>query len=54
VEEYVKGTELEPVPEILAGKKIEDQLHSLYHGIVMSESDVDKMVSPICQIRLGL
>lgn len=45
VEEYVKGTELDPVPEILAGKKIEDQLHSLYHGIVMSESEVDKMVS---------
>ncbi|GAQ81186.1 Aluminium activated malate transporter family protein [Klebsormidium nitens] len=47
VEEYAKGTELDPVPEILAGKKIEDQLHSLYHGIVMSESEVDKMMGVI-------
>lgn len=42
--EYLKGTELEPVPEILSGDAARDEVHRLYDEIVMSDTEVDKLV----------
>jgi hypothetical protein len=44
VSEYLKGTELEPVPEILSGDAARDEVHRLYDEIVMSDTEVDKLV----------
>ncbi len=46
VEEYIKDTKLDHVPDILCGLSVDDKIHQSYHEVVMSDSDVDKLVSP--------
>lgn len=45
VEEYIKDTKLDHVPDILSGRSVDDKIHQSYHEIVMSDSDIDKLVS---------
>lgn len=45
VEEYNKDTKLDHVPDILSGRSVDDKIHQSYHEIVMSDSDIDKLVS---------
>ncbi|GAQ85239.1 Aluminium activated malate transporter family protein [Klebsormidium nitens] len=45
VESYLKGTELEPVPDILAGRMGGDEVHRMYDEIVMSDTEVDKLMN---------
>ena len=45
VEEYNRGTSLDHVPDILSGRSEDDRIHQSYHEIVMSDSDIDKLVS---------
>lgn len=47
VEEYNKDTKLDHVPDILSGRSVDDKIHQSYHEIVMSDSDIDKLVSLI-------
>jgi hypothetical protein len=46
VEEYIKDTKLDHVPDILCGLSVDDKIHQSYHEVVMSDSDVDKLVIP--------
>jgi hypothetical protein len=45
VEEYNKDTKLDHVPDILSGLSVDDKIHQSYHEVVMSDSDIDKLVS---------
>lgn len=53
VEEYNKDTKLDHVPDILSGRSEDDRIHQSYHEIVMSDSDIDKLVSlPLIALNL--
>lgn len=45
VEEYNKDTKLDHIPDILSGRSEDDKIHQSYHEIVMSDLDIDKLVS---------
>ncbi len=45
VEEYINDTKLDHVPDILSGLSVDDKIHQSYHEVVMSDSDIDKLVS---------
>uniref|UniRef100_A0A7I4E3F8 Aluminum-activated malate transporter n=1 Tax=Physcomitrium patens TaxID=3218 RepID=A0A7I4E3F8_PHYPA len=47
VEEYNKDTKLDHVPDILSGRSVDDKIHQSYHEIVMSDSDIDKLLSAV-------
>jgi hypothetical protein len=47
VEEYIKDTKLDHVPDILCGLSVDDKIHQSYHEVVMSDSDVDKLLSAV-------
>jgi hypothetical protein len=47
VEEYIKDTQLDHVPDILSGRCLDDKIHQSYHEIVMSDSDIDKLLSAV-------
>ncbi|KAG0624910.1 hypothetical protein M758_2G013400 [Ceratodon purpureus] len=47
VEEYNKETKLDHVPDILSGRSVDDRIHQSYHEIVMSDSDIDKLLSAV-------
>lgn len=44
---YCEGTVLEQVPDILAGKSEDDNIHMSFHEIVSADSEVDKLVSAL-------
>jgi len=47
VEEYINDTKLDHVPDILSGRSVDDKIHQSYHEIVMSDSDIDKLLSAV-------
>lgn len=52
VEEYIKDTKLDHVPDILSGRCVDDRIHQSYHEVVMSDSDIDKLVSLVGFFRI--
>lgn len=47
VQEYIKVTMLDHVPDILSGRSEDDKIHQSYHEIVMSDSDIDKLLGAV-------
>lgn len=47
VEEYNKDTKLDHIPDILSGRSEDDKIHQSYHEIVMSDLDIDKLLSAV-------
>ncbi|KAL2631407.1 hypothetical protein R1flu_016093 [Riccia fluitans] len=47
VTEYANYTILDHVPDILSGRSIDDKIHQSYHEIVMSDSDIDKLLGAV-------
>ncbi|CAM6104511.1 unnamed protein product [Calypogeia fissa] len=44
---YLEGTVLEQVPDILAGKSEDDNIHMSFHEIVSADSEVDKLMKAV-------
>ncbi|CAM6125810.1 unnamed protein product [Calypogeia fissa] len=47
VKEYSNSTMLDHVPDILCGRSEDDKIHQSYHEVVMSDSDVDKLLGAV-------
>ncbi|KAG6558074.1 hypothetical protein Mapa_000254 [Marchantia paleacea] len=47
VTEYSNYTMLDHVPDILSGDSEDDKIHQSYHEIVMSDSDIDKLLGAV-------
>ncbi|BBN08808.1 aluminum-activated malate transporter family protein [Marchantia polymorpha subsp. ruderalis] len=47
VTEYSNYTMLDHVPDILSGCSEDDKIHQSYHEIVMSDSDIDKLLGAV-------
>ncbi|KAL3689257.1 hypothetical protein R1sor_015566 [Riccia sorocarpa] len=47
VTEYANYRILDHVPDILSGRSVDDKIHQSYHEIVMSGSDIDKLLGAV-------
>eukprot|EP00850_Spirogloea_muscicola_P003898 SM000016S01886 [mRNA] locus=s16:393198:396846:+ [translate_table: standard] len=47
VDEYVAGHELDHVPDIKSGRFEDDKIHQSYNEVLMSDSEVDKLLAAV-------
>eukprot|EP00850_Spirogloea_muscicola_P018733 SM000175S03280 [mRNA] locus=s175:14809:19035:- [translate_table: standard] len=47
VDEYVAGHELDHVPDIKSGRSEDDKIHQSYNEVLMSDSEVDKLLAAV-------